>query len=338
MSNASKLVVACALGAWAVAACGKSGSLQSTEGTGAEGAGGHETTSTSSSTGAKGSSSSGTSSTSSGGEGGSESSSSSGASTSGASSSTSTSSSSSGSACALPDPTGKTYVGSVLLSRTTTSTPTTSTQYSVLGDLTPAPTTAAPACNGTKLGACCFGAGPAGSTTFESAGTLTVTDAGKTLATLTTPPYVATNATVTTLTWTAGSTIKVDGSGGTVDAFDLSVVAPKLLAGVTPALDAPLTVTKSVKLVVKWTPSTETCSEIEFGLSQASTSGTLPFIGCTADDADGTLTVPEALLAKITATTGTATLERIEAAGINVANANVKMVVTDTLTTTVTFQ
>lgn len=187
------------------------------------------------------------------------------------------------------------------------------------------------------MGSCCYETASNGSSTLESAGTLTVDDGKTTIATLTAPPYVATNGTVTSLTWTAGSTLKVSASGATVDAFDLSVVAPALLTGVSPALTAAIKVSKSAKLVVTWTPGTEACSKVTFGLTQTSTSTALPHIGCVVDDSAGTLTVPEELIAKFTATTGSATLERVESAGVNVTNANVKLVVADTELTTVTY-
>jgi hypothetical protein len=198
---------------------------------------------------------------------------------------------------------------------------------------------AAPDCTGMQVGECCLQS-PGGTVgAFQSAGTLTITDGAKTLATLTTAPYVASSATTASLTWAPGSTIKVSASGGTVDAFDLSVVAPSLLAGVKPAFGATgITVTTSADLVVTWTKSVEACSKISFGVSQLPATPPLPYIGCVADDSAGTLTVPAALLAKLTAKTGTAFIQRVEGRGVNVGNASVKLVAIDGHYTDVTFK
>jgi hypothetical protein len=187
------------------------------------------------------------------------------------------------------------------------------------------------------MGDCCYT--PPGNTPppmQQSAGKLTVKDGTTTIDTLTAPPYLADNATTATLTWTPGSTLKVSAAGSTVDAFNLSVVAPAKLAGVMPAFTAtPITVKKSADLVVSWTPSSEACSQVAFTVGQ--TPVTLPYIGCVVDDAAGTLTVPKQLLSMFTATTGTATITRAEGAGKTVANANVRMVATDGHLANVTF-
>jgi hypothetical protein len=244
----------------------------------------------------------------------------------GSSSSSASSTSSGSAACNLPGPTGKAYVGTVELGHITIAPG--MDEYSALGDLVSAPATAPPTCAGMQMGACCYSSpSTMMPPTLQSAGTLTISDGATNIATLTS--YVATNVTLPTLTWTPGSTLKVAASGATVDAFNLSVVAPALLAGITPAFSSttPITVTTSVDLVVSWTPSNQACSLVEFSLGQSLP--TLPSIGCVVDDSVGTLTVPHALLSQFTATTGTATIERAVAAGTTVANANVKLVAID---------
>jgi hypothetical protein len=169
---------------------------------------------------------------------------------------------------------------------------------------------------------------------LETAGTITISAGGTTLGTLTGPGYAATNAMMTALTWTPGTMLKVSGSGGTVDAFSATVVAPALLTGVSPSFSAPLTVPLKSDLVVSWTSAKEACSEISFGLSQGAG---MPHIGCVVPDSDGTLTVSASLLGKLTATSGTAVMERVEGKHFLAANAGLGVVALDVLQTTTTY-
>jgi len=216
-----------------------------------------------------------------------------------------------GAACGAPDASfgdgGKSGSGLVLLSEVTTPAPTT---FSVLGEFAPGDLVST-ACGGTMVGACCFG-NPTGMIHLPlTAGTLTVTDGSNTLATLTSPDYVASSMTSATVTWKPGDTLLVAATGGGIDAFSISVGTPKLLTGITPSLSPSLAVSTSADLVVSWDPGTESCSKVTFGLSQGAG---MPNIGCVADDSAGTLTVPKALLAMLTVTDGTAVMERLEPA------------------------
>jgi hypothetical protein len=225
--------------------------------------------------------------------------------------------------CSAPSSTGKTHSGVILLSQVTFPAP---GDFGIIGAFYSG-IDHSDACNGMMVGACCYQTPPA-PPPYASAGTLTVSDGTTTLDTLMAPatagPYVGSSFETSTIVWAPGDTLKVVGSGGTVDAFTISVVAPALLTGVTPALTAALTVPTTADLVVTWTPSSQACSKVIFGLSQMGTG--LPEIGCTADDSDGTLTVPSSLLGMFTATSGTANIQRIETTSVLNANSIVGVV------------
>jgi hypothetical protein len=215
-----------------------------------------------------------------------------------------------GGACGAPDASfgdgGKSGSGLVLLSEATMPAP---TAFSVLGDFSPGDVVS-DACGGTMVGACCFG-NPTGKVHLPlTAGTLTVTDGAKTLASLASP-YVASSMSTATLTWKPGDTLLVAATGGGIDAFSISVGTPELLTGISPSLSASLAVSTSADLIVSWDPGAESCSKITFGLSQGAG---MPNIGCVADDSAGTLTVPKALLGMLTVTDGTAVMQRLEPA------------------------
>jgi len=217
-----------------------------------------------------------------------------------------------GGSCSAPDGTGKPFSGVLLLSEETFPTP---TNFGIIGAFYSG-IVHSDACNGMMVGACCYQT-PASTPPGISAGTLTVTDGSTTLATLMSPEYASSSELDKSVMWAPGDTIKIAGSGGMFDAFSLSVVTPSLLSGVKPALSAALTVPTSSDLVVTWTPSGQACSKVIFGLSQANENAG---IGCSADDSDGTLSVPSALLGKFTATSGTASIQRVETAGVLAAN------------------
>jgi hypothetical protein len=227
-----------------------------------------------------------------------------------------------GGSCERPDGTGKTYSGVILLSNVTYPMP---TSYGILGAFYSG-IVHSDACNGMMVGACCYQT-PASVPGYTTAGTLTVSDGSTMLATIPAPstagPYISGSELSASVTWAPGDTLKLDGSGGTVDAFTLSVVAPALLTGVSPALTAALTVPTSADFVVTWTPSSQSCAQVLFGLSQGTG---MPEIGCTVDDSAGTLSVPASLLGMFTATTGSASIQRIETAGVLNANSVVGVV------------
>jgi hypothetical protein len=231
------------------------------------------------------------------------------------------------------DAAGKTYAGVLLLSRVTLPKP---VRYGSLGQYEPLAMRPPSGCTGMMMGDCCYQSS-SGTTlpTLESAGTITVDDGTTTIGTLLPTDYVESSKTTPTFTWMGGDTLNVSATGATVDAFNLSVRAPRLLAAITPALTSPLSVSISKDFVVSWKPSTEMCAQVEFGFSQGAT---LPYIGCVADDSAGTITVPKALLSKFTAATGTAVMERIETSATLVTNAYVGVVASEVLQDDVTFK
>jgi hypothetical protein len=197
-------------------------------------------------------------------------------------------------------------------------------------------TTAPPTggCSGTMMGACCLEANAGSTPVAATVGTITVSDGINTLGTLTPPSYVTTNALTSTFTWTPGAALKIAASGGTIDAFSATIVAPGLLAGLIPSFSSNIDVPLKSDLVVSWTASPRACSEISFGLSQGSG---MPHIGCVVPDSAGTLTVPAALLGMLTAASGTAVMERVEGKHILSANADIGFVVLDVIQTTTTY-
>ena len=165
--------------------------------------------------------------------------------------------------------------------------------------------------------------------TYVSAGTLTVSDGATILATVMPAPvlglYDENSLMAPAFVWAPGDTLTLAGSGATVDAFTLSVVAPAAAAPIQPSFAAPIDVSLSADYIASWTPSNEVCSQVEFNLSQVGEAGA-PYITCAVDDSTGTLTVPKELLENFTATTGMAFMERIEGKATLAANAAVSVV------------
>jgi hypothetical protein len=235
-----------------------------------------------------------------------------------------------GGSCAKVDGGGKAYTGVFLLSQVTYPTP---ASFGGLGDFRDRPDGGSPQCTGMTMGNCCYSTPPA-ATAMVSAGTVTVDDGTTTIATLMSPDYVASSSETATFTWAPGDTLKVSATGAAFDAFSVKVKAPALLVVTQPAFTGALAVPLNADYVVTWTPSAETCSQVEFGLSQGTG---MPSISCVADDSDGKITVPKAFLAKLTATTGTAVIQRLETSEELVANAGAGVVAANVLTTTTTY-
>jgi len=226
-----------------------------------------------------------------------------------------------GASCATLDAAGKAYTGLVELSQIPASS-----AFSGIGAFYTRPDGGSPACNGTTVGACCYQTPSSTVPVAVSAGTITITDGTKTLATLPGPAYAVNSVMESTLTWAPGDTLKVVSTGGTFDAFTLKATAPANLAGVTPSFSASLTVPLDADYVVSWTPGGQSCSHVLVGLAQAAGLGE---IGCVADDTAGTLTISKTLLGKFTATTGTAYIERVETMDKLETNAAVSLVIAE---------
>jgi hypothetical protein len=73
---------------------------------------------------------------------------------------------------------------------------------------------------------------------------------------------------------------------------------------------------------------------IDFGFSQGAG---MPHIDCVVADSAGTLTMPSALLSKLTATGGTAVLERVEGRRLLATNAGIGVVALNVLQRTTTY-
>jgi hypothetical protein len=216
--------------------------------------------------------------------------------------------------CKSGDAGSKAYSGVLQLSHTTLP----KSAYSVLGEFYTTPAVSPSTCRGMMMGACCYETSSTATLTPADVGTLTVTDGTKTLVTLMSPTYIAASEEDPTITWKAGDTLKVTASGGTIDAFDVTLGAPAPFAGLTPSFSADVAVDLTKDFVVKWTPGKDECGTVLFGFGQGATD---PYIGCTVLDSAGTVTVPKALLGMFTATTGNATLQRLHGADAIATNA-----------------
>jgi hypothetical protein len=235
--------------------------------------------------------------------------------------------------CTSPDAAGLPYKGIVELSRVMM--PPAAPRFDGIGQFeTTASAPPSGGCSGTMMGACCFESTAASSPVAATVGTITVSDGTSTLGTLTPPGYAATSAMTASFTWTPATPLKIAASGGTIDAFTASIVAPGLLTGLTPSFSANIDVPLKSDLVVSWMASTRACSEIAFDLSQGAG---MPHIGCVMADSAGTLTVPAALLGMLTATTGRAVMERVEGKHVLAANADIGIVALDVIQTTTTY-
>jgi hypothetical protein len=211
--------------------------------------------------------------------------------------------------------------------------------------------------SGVMSGSCCYeppaaasdagtadaGAADAGTVAVFSAGTITIKDGTSTLANLmpgTNGAYGITSGAMNpTVKWTAGDTLSVSANGATVDAFTGSLVTVVDLAGVTPALslktatDIPL----ASPLVVSWTAGTATTVRVTL-IAAKGTAGD-GVISCSVDDSAGTVTVPTALLSKLTTgDTGVLSLVRQEVNTATGNNVTVQLLSSTTATGIVKFQ
>jgi hypothetical protein len=167
--------------------------------------------------------------------------------------------------------------------------------------------------SGVMSGSCCYeppapasdaGAADAGTVAVFSAGTITIKDGTATLANMspgTNGAYGITSGAMNpTVKWTPGDTLAVSAAGATVDAFTGNIVTVVDLAGITPALSltTATNVPLATPLVVSWTAGTATTVRVTL-LAAKGTAGD-GLISCSVNDSAGTVTVPTALLSKLT--------------------------------------
>ncbi|HEY1956068.1 MAG TPA: hypothetical protein VGH28_10650 [Polyangiaceae bacterium] len=232
----------------------------------------------------------------------------------------------------------KANYGSVIFSHTQTKTgQTTSDAYTAIAGFFATPDGGAGGgggCAGTQSGSCCFvppsqaDGGTTGSATAVSAGGITAKDGSATIATLTptgTSYAPVADPPTSSLTWNAGDMISVTAAGDTVHAFNGSVAAVALFAGVTPAL-SPLQQTvipRSSDFTLTWTAGTGAITVTVSALKVASSEGV---ITCSASSDTGTMVVPHDLLQNFSAgDTGYVTLGRTISADASSDNATVTL-------------
>lgn len=235
------------------------------------------------------------------------------------------------------------YVGEL----TATSTPVKETDggaanlFTITGAFFPTPTTTPtmPMCpaNGTSSGSCCYlppaVASDAGTTTdggttvaAVSAGTITIKDGTANIAALMPNAdngYGITSGTMNpSVTWTPGDMLSISASGATVDAFTGSLTTVDEFSGVTPTLSltAAATVPLSSDLAISWTAANGTNVTAVLVVK----SGT---ITCQVADSAGTVSMPSALLGKLTtAQEGLLTLSRSKSTTVTGTNATVTLI------------
>ena len=205
---------------------------------------------------------------------------------------------------------------------------------------------------GTMSGSCCYeppliasdagasdaGVAEAGASPFVSAGTIALTDGTSALANMSpgsNGAYGISSSDNPSVKWTPGDTLAIAASGAVIDAFTGNLVTVTDFAGLVPALSlkTATTVPLADPLVISWTASTATTVRL---LMIAAKSGA---ISCSVADSAGTLTVPTALLSKLTTNdTGLISLTRQLVTPATVTNATVQLVSTSTTTGTAKFQ
>ena len=170
---------------------------------------------------------------------------------------------------------------------------------------------AVPCTLGTLSGNCCYlppglAVGDAGVPTIalSSAGSILFKDGSTPIANLTQRPggaYGYTSTMDATLKWQPGDTIAVSASGAVVQAFNASFTTVDDLGALTPTISfsSPTTVTLASPFVVQWTAGTADSVLLAMG---ALNSNNKPdgSITCLAKDSAGMISVPGALLAKLT--------------------------------------
>jgi hypothetical protein len=166
-------------------------------------------------------------------------------------------------------------------------------------------------CKGTQSGHCCYtpqGSAAGSTPTYVSAGDIVIKDGSNTIATMSPTTeggimniYITTSQHDSTFQWAGGDTLNFAAAGGTVNAFSGSVVAPALMQNISPALSttAPTMVSASSDFTVTWMPggTSGAASSIFVGAMNGNTPD--GSIYCNGMDSDGSITVPQALLANI---------------------------------------
>lgn len=191
-------------------------------------------------------------------------------------------------------------------------------------------------CQGTQSGSCCYmapGSSAGNTPTYVSAGDLVVKDGSNTIATMSPGTqngainvYGTSSQQGSTFKWAGGDTLSFTAAGGTVDAFSGTVVAPGLMQNIDPALGTtmPTMIPIGSDFTVSWTPGGTSGVGCSIYLSATKSSTPDGSITCTGMDSAGTLTVPQALLAKMTTgDTLQIVLTRITSSLVTTGNANV---------------
>jgi len=203
---------------------------------------------------------------------------------------------------------------------------------------TPATTPATPMCpsTGTASGSCCYlppvatdgGTAADGGTTAMavSAGTITIKDAAANVAALNPlmngGGYFITSGTMNpSVRWNPGDMLSISAAGATVQAFTGSLTTVDDFAGVMPALSTTATnVPLSANLAISWTAGNGTNVTTLLAVK----SGT---ITCQVSDSAGAVSVPSALLGKLTTgQEGVLTLSRSTSSTVTGPNATVTLI------------
>jgi hypothetical protein len=209
------------------------------------------------------------------------------------------------------------------------------------------------ACLGTQSGSCCYippgaladagtGAGDGGATvTAVGAGTISIEDGTTAIANMTPGTnngYGIASTNNPSVNWKAGDTLAVSASGDTVQAFSGNLTTVDDFAGVTPALSTTaVTVPIASNLTISWTAGNGTNVHVLIAAAKGTAGdGT---ITCTVADSAGTVSVPSALLGKLTTgDNGLISLTRTTVTTVSGPNASVGLGATSSTSGLAKFQ
>jgi hypothetical protein len=220
------------------------------------------------------------------------------------------------------------------------------TTYGVTANFTE-PQFAQDVCPGTRAGDCCAFSQPqieiptgGVEPITVSAGTLSVDDGQEALGSFGFQGigYVPLSSAETpSLSWNPGDTLSVSASGGLVDPFQASVVAPPAFAGVSPDLEitGQIVVRLDQDFTATWTPPAAATGVVTLQLFDP----TGFYVECSVPDASGSVTAPAATLGNfISGDSGYVTLSRLASQPIQVANATITLTAEATDPGLATFQ
>jgi len=218
--------------------------------------------------------------------------------------------------------------------------------WSMQANFTTAEAADAGVCPGATIGACCVFSQPQwviadGDSVppVVGAGTLTVADGDKSLATASFAGYgyhPISSSESSAPGWSPGDVLSLSAAGSAVDSFSGSVVAPPAFTAVSPQLSpTEISVVRlSTDLQLSWSPADGYAGSVTAQLFDVNGF----YVTCSGPDAAGSLTLPLETFANFAAAdTGTLTLSRADSVSIQTLNATVNLSAVSAASGNVTF-